>query len=97
MRRRKDERDEIAGRFGFAPEQVERDHVVSYVLAFLRANFGERIRFIGGTDLARTHPPEGRPSEDIDLIALDDRRDVAADLDDALPRALARTAHARRR
>lgn len=67
------------------------------MLAFLSANFGERIQFIGGTDLARTRPPEGRPSEDIDLIALDDRRDVAADLDDAWPRALARTAHARKR
>lgn len=62
VRRRKDDRDEIAGRFGFAPEQVERDHVVSYVLALLRANFGERIRFIGGTDLARTHPPRAGPA-----------------------------------
>jgi len=50
-----------------------------------------RIQFIGGTALARTHLPDGRLSEDIDLIAVDDRKAVAADLDAALPRALART------
>ena len=33
----------------------------------------------------------GRLSEDIDLIAIDERKAVAADLDAALPRALART------
>jgi predicted nucleotidyltransferase component of viral defense system len=87
----RDERQEVAQRFGVAPEQVERDHLISYLLAFLSANFSERIQFIGGTALARTHLPEGRLSEDIDLIALDDRRAVAADLDVALPRALART------
>jgi predicted nucleotidyltransferase component of viral defense system len=86
-----DEREEIARRFGVAPEQVERDHLISHLLAFLSANFGERIQFIGGTALARTHLPDGRLSEDVDLIALDDRRAVAADLDAALPRALART------
>ena len=79
----RNERDDIARRFGVAPEQVERDHLISYLLAFLSANFGERIHFIGGTALARTHLPEGRLSEDIDLIALDDRRAVAADLDAA--------------
>ena len=87
----RNERDDIARRFGVAPEQVERDHLISYLLAFLSANFDERIHFIGGTALARTHLPEGRLSEDIDLIALDDRRAVAADLDAVLPRALART------
>ncbi|PXX09229.1 nucleotidyl transferase AbiEii/AbiGii toxin family protein [Mycolicibacterium moriokaense] len=87
----RDELEEIARRFGVAPEQVERDHLISYLLAFLGANFGERIQFIGGTALARTHLPEGRLSEDVDLIAVGDRNDVAADLDAALPRALART------
>ena len=86
-----DEREEIARRFGVAPEQVERDHLISHLLAFLGDNFGERIQFIGGTALARTHLPDGRLSEDVDLIARDDRRAVAADLDAALPRALART------
>src|ERR1700682_3911703 len=85
------EREEIAQRFGVAPEQVERDPLISHLLAFLSDNFGERIQFIGGTALARTHLSDGRLSEDVDLIALDDRSAVAADLDAALPRALART------
>jgi predicted nucleotidyltransferase component of viral defense system len=86
-----DERAQVARQFGVAPEQVERDHLISHVLAFLGQNLGERIHFIGGTALARTHLPDGRLSEDIDLIAIDDRKAVAADLDAALPRALART------
>lgn len=86
-----DERGEIAQRFGVAPEQVERDHLISHLLAFLSQNFDDRIQFIGGTALARTHLPDGRLSEDIDLIAVDDRKAVAADLDAAVPRAMART------
>jgi hypothetical protein len=86
-----DERAQIAQHFSVAPEQVERDHLISHLLAFLSKNFSDRIQFIGGTALARTHLPDGRLSEDIDLIAIDDRKAVAADLDAALPRALART------
>jgi predicted nucleotidyltransferase component of viral defense system len=86
-----DERAETAQQFGVAPEQVERDHLISHLLAFLSQELSERIHFIGGTALARTHLPRGRLSEDIDLIAIDDRKAVAADLDVALPRALART------
>jgi predicted nucleotidyltransferase component of viral defense system len=86
-----DERAEVAQQFGVAPEQVERDHLISHLLAFLSQNLSERIHFIGGTALARTHLPEGRLSEDIDLIAIDDRKAVAQDLDAGLPRALART------
>ena len=66
-----DERAEIAQQFGVAPEQVERDHLISHLLAFLSKNFSDRIQFIGGTALARTHLPHGRLSEDIDLIAID--------------------------
>ena len=86
-----DERAEVARQFGVAPEQVERDHLISHLLATLSRDFSERIQFIGGTALARTHLPAGRLSEDIDLIAIDDRKALAADLDAALPRALART------
>jgi predicted nucleotidyltransferase component of viral defense system len=86
-----DERAEVARQFGVASEQVERDHLISHLLAFLSRNFSDQIQFIGGTALARTHLPEGRLSEDIDLIATDDRKALAADLDAALPRALART------
>jgi hypothetical protein len=86
-----DEKTTVAEQFGVATEQVERDHLISHLLAFLSRDFGDRIHFIGGTALAPTHLPNGRLNEDIDLIAVGDRTSVAADLDAALPRALART------
>jgi predicted nucleotidyltransferase component of viral defense system len=86
-----DERDTVATQFSVATEQVERDHLISHLLAFLSRSFGDRIHFIGGTALARTHLPDGRLSEDIDLIALGDRKLVAQDLDAALPRAVPRS------
>ena len=86
-----DERTAVAEQFGVATEQVERDHLISHLLAVLSREFGDRTHFIGGTALARTHLPNGRLSEDIDLIAVGDRKSVAADMDAALPRALART------
>ena len=86
-----DERDSVAVQFGVAPEQVERDHLISHLLAVLSDRFGERLHFIGGTALARTHLPNGRLSEDIDLVALGSRNELAAELDAALPRAVART------
>ncbi|WP_369815984.1 nucleotidyl transferase AbiEii/AbiGii toxin family protein [Mycobacterium sp. 852013-51886_SCH5428379] len=72
-------------------EQVERDHLISHLLAFLSREFGDRVHFIGGTALARTHLPDGRLSEDIDLIAVGSRKEVATALDATLPRAVART------
>jgi predicted nucleotidyltransferase component of viral defense system len=86
-----DDRDAVATQFGVSTEQVERDHLISHVLAFLSTIVGDQVQFIGGTALARTHLPAGRLSEDIDLIALDDRKPVAAALDAALPRAVARS------
>jgi predicted nucleotidyltransferase component of viral defense system len=86
-----DERDSVAAQFGVSAEQVERDHLISHLLGFFSREFGDRIHFIGGTALARTHLPYGRLSEDIDLIAVGSRKDVAHDLNLALPRALART------
>lgn len=86
-----DEKTAVAEQFGVATEQVERDHLISHLLAFLSREFGDRIHFIGGTALARAHLPNGRLSEDIDLIAVGDRKSVAANLDATLPRALART------
>lgn len=86
-----DEKAAVAEQFGVAAEQVERDHLISHLLAFLARHFGDRIHFIGGTALARTHLPDGRLSEDIGLIAIGDWKSVAADLDATLPRALART------
>lgn len=69
-----DERDAVAQQFGVAMDQVERDHLISHLLGFLSRDFGDRIHFIGGTAPARTHLPDGRLSEDIDLIAIADRR-----------------------
>ncbi|MEV0033794.1 nucleotidyl transferase AbiEii/AbiGii toxin family protein [Nocardia sp. NPDC050793] len=48
------------------------------------------VLFIGGTALARTHLPDGRLSEDIDLIALGNRSEIAAQLTRELPRAVLR-------
>ncbi|MGW6693132.1 nucleotidyl transferase AbiEii/AbiGii toxin family protein [Rhodococcus sp. NPDC054953] len=86
-----DERDVVAARFGVAPEQVERDHLISHLLAVLSDRFADRLHFIGGTALARTHLVDGRLSEDIDLVALGNRTELAAEIDAALPRAVART------
>ncbi|CAA0127933.1 Uncharacterised protein [Mycolicibacterium vanbaalenii] len=86
-----DERDSVATQFGVSTEQVERDHLISHILAFLSREFGDRVHFIGGTALARTHLPDGRLSEDIDLIAIGSRKEVANELDATLPRAVART------
>lgn len=86
-----DERDAAAAQFGAGTEQIERDHLISHLLAFLSRHFGDRVHFIGGTALARTHLPNGRLSEDIDLVAVGNRADVARDLDLALPRAVARS------
>ncbi|MGQ9348980.1 MULTISPECIES: nucleotidyl transferase AbiEii/AbiGii toxin family protein [Mycolicibacterium] len=44
-----------------------------------------RVHFIGGTALARTHLPDGRLSEDIDLVAVGSRKEVATELDATLP------------
>ncbi|MFC3966071.1 nucleotidyl transferase AbiEii/AbiGii toxin family protein [Nocardia jiangsuensis] len=86
-----DERDEVAARFGVAQEQVERDHLISHLLAAASDRFGDRLHFIGGTALARTHLVAGRLSEDIDLVALGSRAELAADLDRMLPRAVTRS------
>lgn len=65
-----DEREAVAAQFGASTEQVERDHLISHLLAYLSRTFSDRIHFIGGTALARSHLPDGRLSEDIDLIAV---------------------------
>lgn len=87
----RDERDLIATQFGVGHQQVERDHLVSHLLALISRTVGDRVHFIGGTALARTHLPSGRLSEDIDLIAVGSRKTIATEFDAAIPRALART------
>lgn len=55
----------------------ERDHLISHLLGYLSAHFADRIVFIGGTALARTHLVDGQLSEDIDLIAVCSRSDAS--------------------
>lgn len=73
-----DEMIDVQHRFGVDEEQVRRDHAISHTLAALSAIDDEHLVFFGGTALSRTLLPQVRLSEDIDLIALAPRRDVAA-------------------
>lgn len=73
-----------------SPGQIARDHLISHLLAALSAHAADQVVFFGGTALSRTLLPEGRLSEDIDLIARGIRRDVAEHLHRVLPRALRR-------
>jgi hypothetical protein len=50
----------------------------------------EQVVFFGGTALARTVIPDGRLSEDIDLITIGTRTEIAQRLTTALPRAVRR-------
>lgn len=85
------ERDAVAAKFGVASAQIERDYVLSLLLAVLDQRFAGNVIFFGGTALARTHLPNGRLSEDLDLIAAErPRKELAAELDSVLPRALRR-------
>ena len=80
------DRQSAKAAFGADDSQVERDHLISHALAAISNDLGERIKFYGGTALSRTFLPVGRLSEDIDLIAVGPRADVA----DALSRSLTR-------
>ncbi len=85
------EMQQVAELFGVAMEQVRRDHLISHVLAAISLDLPGRVIFFGGTALSRTHLPAGRLSEDIDLIAVGKRREVAVMLEDAIGARLART------
>jgi len=90
---RRDEAAIVAQQFGVALEQVHRDHLISSILAALQAHADEQI-FFGGTALARTYLPAGRLSEDIDPIAVVDRRSTAHSISRTIERAL-RVTHGR--
>lgn len=77
----------VAAEFGVALDQVRRDHLISLILAALSSG-GIDVTFFGGTALARTHLPDGRLSEDIDLITAGRRGDVARRLSRVVNRAL---------
>lgn len=73
-----------AEQFGVAPDQVRRDHAISVLLAALSVGPAvDELVFIGGTALSRTHLPDVRLSEDIDLLATAPRSDVAASIEAA--------------
>ncbi|MGO1051148.1 nucleotidyl transferase AbiEii/AbiGii toxin family protein [Crossiella sp. CA198] len=81
-----DEEFAVAQGFGVARSQVRRDHLISHLLAALSDQVADQVVFFGGTALSRSFVPAGRLSEDIDLIAVGRRRDVA----DAVERCLVR-------
>jgi predicted nucleotidyltransferase component of viral defense system len=86
-----EERLVVQAQFGVGPEQVVRDHVISHVLAAISEVSIDDVLFFGGTALSRTHLPELRLSEDIDLIALDDRTLVGQRIEESIVRRLRRT------
>ena len=89
---RYDEWAAVAEQFGVDIEQVRRDHLISHMLAAIAADVPtDDVVFFGGTALARTHLTDARLSEDIDLIALAPRTDVAVRIEAALRRGLARS------
>lgn len=71
------ERDVVMARFEVGQAQVVRDHVISHALAAIADVGTDRVVFFGGTALSRTLLPDLRLSEDIDLIAHGDRREIA--------------------
>ncbi len=87
-----DEWASVAERFGVDVEQVRRDHLISHLLGAIAAGVSsDDVVFFGGTALSRTYLADARLSEDIDLIALAPRTDVAAQIEVAVRQGLARS------
>lgn len=74
--------------FGTPENQVRRDHLISHVLVHLPA-IVPTATFFGGTALCRTHLPDWRLSEDIDLL-VQAAAHARQSFDDTLPAALRR-------
>jgi len=83
-----------AEEFGVSLGQIERDHLISIILAALSGSHSDELVFFGGTALARTHLPHGRLSEDIDLICTGDRTAIADRIERTITRSL-RATHGR--
>jgi predicted nucleotidyltransferase component of viral defense system len=81
-----DERIAVELKFGVGEEQVIRDHAISHALAAISELGTDDVVFFGGTALSRTHLTEVRLSEDIDLIALGDRREIGDRIEDVISR-----------
>lgn len=75
--------------FGVARDQILHDFVISHILAVLEP-LADRFVFYGGTALSRTILDGLRLSEDIDMLSVGPRREVAQLIDDALTRGLQR-------
>lgn len=87
-----DEWAAVAERFGVDMEQVRRDHLISHLLGAIAAGvLSDDVVFFGGTALSRTYLTDARLSEDIDLIAVAPRADVATQIEAAVRRGLARS------
>lgn len=80
-----------AARFGVADDQVRRDHAISHILGAISANLPDDMVFFGGTALSRTHLVHARLSEDVDLIALGNRSEIAQRLVNSINSALLRS------
>lgn len=84
--------ESVARQFGVEIAQVRRDHLISHVLAAIAAGVPtEDVIFFGGTALSRTHLPGVRLSEDVDLIAVVPRAEVADRIEAAVRSGLARS------
>jgi predicted nucleotidyltransferase component of viral defense system len=83
--------DREVARFGVADDQVRRDHVISHILGAISMSLRGNVIFFGGTALSRTHLVHARLSEDIDLIAIGNRREIAEQLVKSIDAALLRT------
>ena len=81
----------IRATFGVAEIQVRRDHLISHTLAAISTVSTDEVVFFGGTALCRTHLPDHRLSEDIDLVALTDRSTIARRMTEAITRQLRRS------
>lgn len=69
----------VAERFGVDREQVRRDHLLSDVLAAIAVGVSaDDVTFFGGTALSRTFLADARLSEDIDLVAIAPRAQLAS-------------------
>lgn len=55
----RDDAIRVAEQFGVGDLQVERDYLISLVLAVLSREFPEDLILFGGTALARTHLTSG--------------------------------------
>lgn len=85
------ELSEVSAKFNVAESQVQRDHVISHTLAAIAEDASDDVVFFGGTALCRTHLPDLRLSEDIDLIAMSDRADAAKRIQRSVVRRLRRS------